>query len=287
MLNDTKRDLLIYARRLSQPYESYSIDELADAYCDATDTENETLKNIYISALILRFWHKIDKMYKSNTVAPCLEYEDFFWWLYEAIEYACKYRGWRDATKNLNAQQCINKCINTIQLQKYYNLRLDKNKAVNFCTSMDAPICGGEGDDQTKTLADTLESEEYVDDHSSDAVIMLVQSYINRNKIIEAIIIDNIAFNDVQRHFKKVVKTTNSEGEAIKYTEHSSEFWSYKLIQIVSKLPESYKRTFLQKYRISEEKLTAVLDTIDKSPNTKLYKYLDKTLAELKVSYAM
>ena len=287
MLNDTKRDLLIYARRLSQPYESYSIDELANAYCDATDTENETLKNIYISALILRFWHKIDKMYKSNTVAPCLEYEDFFWWLYEAIEYACKYRGWKDTTKNLNAQQCINKCINTIQLQKYYNLRLDKNKAVNFCTSMDAPVCGGEGDDQTKTLADTLESEEYVDDHSSDAVMMLVQSYINSNKIIEAIIIDNIAFNDVQRHFKKVVKTTNSDGETIRYTEHSSEFWAYKLIQIVSKLPESYKRTFMQKYRISEEKLTAVLDTIDKTNNQKLYKYLDKTLAELKVSYAM
>ena len=287
MLNETKRDLLIYARRLSQPYESYSIDELANAYCDATDTENETLKNIYISALILRFWHKIDKMYKSNTVAPCLEYEDFFWWLYEAIEYACKYRGWKDTTKNLNAQQCINKCINTIQLQKYYNLRLDKNKAVNFCTSMDAPVCGGEGDDQTKTLADTLESEEYVDDHSSDAVMMLVQSYINSNKIIEAIIIDNIAFNDVQRHFKKVVKTTNSDGETIRYTEHSSEFWAYKLIQIVSKLPESYKRTFMQKYRISEEKLTAVLDTIDKTNNQKLYKYLDKTLAELKVSYAM
>ena len=161
MLNETKRDLLIYARRLSQPYENYSIDELADAYCDATDTENETLKNIYISALILRFWHKIDKMYKSNTVAPCLEYEDFFWWLYEAIEYACKYRGWKDPSKNLNAQQCINKCIETIKLQKYYNLRLDKNKTVNYCTSMDAPVCGGDGDDQTKTLADTLESEEY------------------------------------------------------------------------------------------------------------------------------
>ena len=287
MLNETKRDLLIYARRLSQPYENYSIDELADAYCDATDTENETLKNIYISALILRFWHKIDKMYKSNTVAPCLEYEDFFWWLYEAIEYACKYRGWKDPSKNLNAQQCINKCIETIKLQKYYNLRLDKNKTVNYCTSMDAPVCGGDGDDQAKTLADTLESEEYVDDHSTDAVMMLVQSYINNNKIIEAILIDNIAFNDVQRHHKKVVKAVNSEGEAYKYTEHSSEFWSYRLVQIVSKLPESYKKTFMQKYNISEEKLTAVLDTIDKSTNQKIYRWLDKTLAELRVSYAM
>jgi uncharacterized protein YktA (UPF0223 family) len=286
MLNETKRDLTICARRLSQPYESYSIDELANAYCDALDNHNETLKDIYISALILRFWSKIDKMYKSNTVAPSLEYEDFFEWLYEAIEYACKYRGWKDPTKNLNAQQCINKCIETIKLQKYYNLRLDKNKTVNYCTSMDAPVCGGD-DEESKSLADTLESDEKVDDHSTDAVLSLVQNYINSNKIIEAILIDNIAFNDVQKHFKRVVKTTNPEGETVRYTEHSSEFWPYKLVQIVSKLPSTYKTEFLNRYNISEEKLTAVLDAIDKSTNQKIYRYLDRTLADLRVSYAL
>ena len=163
MLNETKKDLILYARKLSQPYESYSIDELANAYCDAADSNNETLKNIYISALILRFWSKIDKMYKSNTVAPCLEHEDFFEWLYEAVEYACKYRGWKDPTKNLNAQQCINKCIETIKLQKYYNLRLDKNKTVNYCTSINTPVCGGDGEDASKTLGDVIESEAPID----------------------------------------------------------------------------------------------------------------------------
>lgn len=286
MLNETKRDLTFFARKLVKPYEQYSIDELADAYCDAVDNNDETLKNIYISALILRFWSKIDKMYKSNTVAPCLEYEDFFWWLYEAIEYACKYRGWKDPTKKLNAQQCINKCIETIKLQKYYDLRLDKKKTANYCTSMEAPIGGGDGE-ESKTLADTLESDEVVDDDSAENIRMLVQSYLNKNKIIEAIIIDAIAFNDVQKHFKKVIKTTNAEGEAIKYTEHSSEFWPYKLVQIVSKLPSTYKKDFLTRYRISEEKFTAVLDIIDKSTNQKLYKYLKSTIEDLRVSFAL
>lgn len=284
MLQDTKRDLIACAKRLNQPYEAYSIDELANAYCEAVDTNNETLKNTYISALILRFWHKIDKMYRSNTAAPCLEHEDFFWWLYEAIEYACKYRGWKDASKGLNAQQCINKCIDTIKLQKYYNLRLDKNKTVNHCTSMDAPICDNE---DSNTLGETLESDAYVYDHSTEDVMMLVQHYIDSNKIIEAILIDNIAFNDVQKHFKKVVKTTNAKGEVVRYTEHSSEFWPYKLVQIISKLPNTYKNSFMERYRISEEKLTAVLDVINKGPNTKLYKYLDKTLTELRGSYAV
>ena len=287
MLNETKKDLTYYARKLEKPYEDYSIDELANAYCDAVDTNNKELKDIYISALILRFWFNIDKMYRSNTVAPSLDHEDFFWWLYEAIEYACKYRGWRNPNKNLNAQQCINKCIETIKLQKYYNLRLDKRKAVNYCVSLEDPVTVGDTSDDAQTVADKLEAEESFDDHSSDDVMMLVQSYINRNKIIEAIIIDSIAFNDVQRHFKRTVKTKNYKGEDTRYTEHSSEFWPYKLVQIVSKLPTTYKTEFMSKYHITEEKLTAVLDTISKVNNQKIYRYLEKTLGELKTSYAM
>jgi hypothetical protein len=286
MLNETKKDLTFCARKLVKPYEDYSIDELANAYCDAVDTHNEALKDIYISALVLRFWFNIDKMYRSNTVAPSLEREDFFWWLYEAIEYACKYRGWRDPAKNLNAQQCINKCIETIKLQKYYNLRLDKRKVANHCCSMEDPITTGDKSDSAMTIADQLESEESYDDHSSDDVMMLVQSYINRNKIIEAIIIDSIAFNDVQKHFKKTVKTTNRNGDEVRYTEHSSEFWPYKLVQIVSKLPDTYKTEFMERYSISEAKLTAVIDTLSKVNNQKIYKYLSKTLDELRASYS-
>lgn len=285
MLNDTKRDLIYCARKLTKPYENYSIDELANAYCDAVDTNNESLKDIYISALILRFWFNIDKMYRANTVAPTLDHEDFFWWLYEAIEYACKYRGWRNPEKNLNAQQCINKCIETIQLQKYYNLRLDKRKAVNYCVSMDEPMYTNSSDDAKTTVADKLEAEESFDDHSADNVMMLVQSYINRNKIIEAIIIDSIAFNDVQKHFKKTHKAKNFKGEDMKYTEYSSEFWPFKLVQIVSKLPEEFKTEFMSKYNIAEEKLTAVLEALKKVNNQKIYRYLDSTLAELRTSY--
>lgn len=286
MLYDTKKDLTFHARKLPKPYEQYSIDELANAYCDASDSGDETLKNVYISALLLRFWYTIDRMYNSNSVPASLEHEDFFWWLYEAIEYACKYRGWRDETKKLNAQQCINKCIETIKLQKYYDLRLDKHKAVSHCCSFDAPIPGA-ADDSGRSLADTLEAEESLDDLTSKyAVISLVQSYINRNKIIEAILLDNIAFNDVQRHFKKTIKVTSETGNQTRYVEHSSEFWAYRLVQIVSKLPATYKFEFLRKYTISDEKLTAVLGVIDKANNQKLYRYLDRTLAELRTTYA-
>ena len=99
--------------------------------------------------------------------------------------------------------------------------------------------------------------------------------------------IDNIAFNDVQRYYKKTIKTTNLDGEPIRYVEYSSEFWPYRLIQIVSKLPATYKKSFMKRYDISEEKLSAVLDVIDRANNQKLYKYLRNCLSELRVSYAI
>jgi hypothetical protein len=268
-----------------RPYESYTIDELADAYCDACDTNNKTLKDIYISALMLRFWYKIDKLYKSITVAPCLERLDYFNWVYDGIQLACMYRGWRDPSKNLNAQQCINQCISTTKLRELYDLRLDKNKTVNYCMSLDTPICGDDGDDKARTLGDTLEADTSLTEGSEIDMNILVQSYINKNKIIEAILIDNIVSNDVQRHYKKTIKTVDSEGKPYKYTEHSSEFWPYKLVQIVSKLPDTYKASFMERYTISEEKLNAVLGVIDRANNQKLYRYLRNMLAELKVSY--
>jgi hypothetical protein len=149
---------------------------------------------------------------------------------------------------------------------------------------MNTPVAGSNGEDEM-TLGEMLESEEYYDDYSTDDVVMLVQSYINNNKIIEAILLDNIAFNDVQKHSKKTIKKVNDEGETVRYTEHSSEFWPYKLVQIVSKLPATYKRTFMKRYNIAEEKLSTVLDALGRVNNQKLYKYLKSTLSELRESY--
>jgi Zn-dependent peptidase ImmA (M78 family) len=145
---------------------------------------------------------------------------------------------------------------------------------------MDAPI-GGDNDDKAMTIGDMLEAEETWDDHSRDDVMILVQNYINRDKIVEAILIDNIAFNDVQRYYKQTIKT-----ETGKYTDVSSEFHPYRLVQIVSKLPKEYKYEFMHKYKISEEKLDAVLAYVDKSNNQRLYKLLRNCLAELRTSYA-
>jgi hypothetical protein len=250
---------------------------MLDRYCLAKDTNDEHRKNLYISGLMLRFWYVISKL-QARSPIPGLEYNDFMDWLYEAIEYACKYRAWQDPTKKVNAQQAINQCIETIRVQKYYDLNLQKNKVNQMTFSLDAEF----DDEGESTLLDTLVDEDYEaargHQEGAEAAYALVQSCINKKKLIEAIILDTIAFNDVQKVHKKVVKGVDFEGNPTKYTQTSSEFWPFRCVQILSNLPIDYASYFKQHYQVVEPELEAALAVIRAANNQKLYRYLDKTL---------
>lgn len=253
------------------------IQVMMDRYCIAKDTNDEEKKNMYIAGLMLRFWYVIAKL-QSRSPIPGVEYEDFMGWLYEAIEYACKYRAWQDPTKKVNAQQAINQCIETIRVQKYYDLNLQKNKVNQMTFSLDAEF-DDEGDN---TLLDTIVDESADSERefreSSAAAVSLIQSCINKKKIVEAIILDTIAFNDTQKVTKKVVKGVDADGNPTKYTERSSEFWSFRCVQILSNLPVDYASYFKKHYRVLEPELEAALAAIRAANNQKLYRYLAKTL---------
>jgi hypothetical protein len=250
---------------------------MLDRYCLAKDTDDEHRKNLYISGLMLRFWYVISKL-QARSPIPGLEYNDFMGWLYEAIEYACKYRAWQDPTKRVNAQQAINQCIETIRVQKYYDLNLQKNKVNQMTFSLDAEF----DEDGESTLLDTLVDEDYETEREynegAEAAYALVQSCIDRKKIVEAIILDTIAFNDTQKVTKKVIKGVDFEGNPTKYTQTTSEFWSFRCVQILSNLPVDYASYFKKHYQVLEPELEAALAAIRAANNQKLYRYLAKTL---------
>ena len=150
---------------------------------------------------------------------------------------------------------------------------------------MDTPLKES-SDGKVMTIADTLEADDYFEDcFAAEDTIRLIQTYVDCNKIIEAVLLDNIAFNDVQKHYKKTIKTKNSSGEDYKYVEHSSEFWRYKLVKIITGLSAEYKASFARRYNISDSKLTACLETLHKMNNQKIYKSIDRTLNELRTTY--
>lgn len=288
MINAALEDFKFWAKRLKAEegidYDAKGrdvIQVMADGYCRAKDTNNEIKKNMYISGLMLRFWYTISKLQSRSPISG-LEYNDFMGWLYDAIEYACKYRAWQDPSKHTNAQQAINQCIETIRLQRYYDFNLQKNKANQNTMSLDAEFDA----DGSTSLIDTLVDEAQEDERDArlgaDAAISLIQKCINRNKLVEAIILDTIAFNDVEKVTKKVVKGTDSEGNKIKYTQRTSEFWSFKCVQLLSNLPVDYAYYFKKHYNVVEADLEAAISAIKSANNQKLYRYLAKALTGAK-----
>ena len=282
MLADAKKDCIAYASLLGD-YQSIGINELADGYCKALDDDDEYYQNCYLSALVLRFWYTIDKMYqKSSNIG--LERGDFFSWLVEAINYACKYRAWQNPSRKINAQSCINQCINTIRLQHYYEYNLDKHRANYNNLSLDTKVGNNEDDPTFFELYADVPAES---SGGYSMVYDLVQTYINNKKIIEAIIFDTIAYNDCQRQNKVVVREVDEEtGETKKYTRYSSEFWPYRLVQILGNLSDNYPNYFMNKYRIIPAELTAAIDAIKRATNQKLYKYVDSALEDARASFA-
>ena len=278
MMSDIRKSCNEYAQQLGN-YQDIDIDTLATKYCEFKDSGNGLVASEYLAALVLRFWFVIDKLYKQNAKLH-FDHEEFYSWLVEAIELACQYRAWLKPEKKCNAQQAINQCINTVVLRHHYQYRLAKHKVNYNSISLQSPF------DSTMpeiTLEDTLVDMDNIDPSIStinnNGAYYFIQHYINKKKIVEAIILDTIAFNDTFKHTKKSVKVANSEGETYRYIERESEFWPFKLVQALSSLSEKdYMKYFTGKYSVKENEAEIALKTVTSANNQKLYKYLKNTL---------
>ena len=282
MLTILKHDLLTAASRLPKPYESYKIDELANGYLKATEDQDECGRDMYYSALVLRFWYRIDHLYCDNrTILP--DHAAAFDWLVDGINLALYYKGWLNPKKHLNAQQCIQRCIATIRLRRYYDANLPKNRIHNgrHCMSLDAKM----NDDNEDTWADAYPSpdDQYAKIDAELETRGLVQACIDDKKIVQAIILDTIAYKDCERSIKKTYKLVDEEiGKTYSYTTVGYEFQPRRLIKLLGALPEDYADYFSNKYIVKAEELNAALESVRKSNNQKLYKFVDSTLNDFR-----
>ena len=276
----TQLELELGIKYDAKPYKD-TIRTMLDGYCKAMDEGDEHLKNLYISGLLLRHWDKVKKLALTCPNVD-LQGEEFVEWVYEAIVYACKYRKWQKDEK-VNAQQCINQCIETIRKQHYYNYNLDKNRANYNNASFDTPI-GDEGNNGTqRTLIDTIADENAEREakmaDSTTTARQIIQTFINKNKIVEAIIMDIIAFGDTEKVTKQIKQSVDENGEEIKYTTYTHEFWKFKAVQILSNLSDDYQKYFIDNYLVKTPALDAALNVLKKANNSKLYKELNSALS--------
>ena len=277
----------------AKPYKD-TIRLMLDGYCEALDTGDEYMKDLYISGLMLRFWDKVKKLNQSCPNIGLAE-EDFVTWVFEAISLACDYRAWQKKD-NVNAQQAINMCIETIRVRHYYDMNLDIDKA-NYNTVSINQTIGDDGKSQSlKTLEDTLSDEEEAErtaglDGTTGAK-NLIQNFINKKKLVEAIILDVIAFGNTTKAIKTTMQSTirDAEGKETTYTyaKYSYEFWIYKCIQELAEFNKkekeykAYSKYFAKNYEVKQEQLNAALEVLRKANNQKLYKEVRATLEAAK-----
>jgi len=259
------------------------ITECADGYIKATEDGDETKRSQYISALMLMFWGEIGKMADKCKAVSELEYDDFASKLYECINTACEYHAWKDGKHT--AEACIRATIGSRGAAAIlYESNLDKNKANVNNYSLDAAINDDEGHEVTKL--DLLEDEdENIANKVEDPAIRVIQNFLDRNKPVEAIMLDTAAFGDCVKQNKETLKAIDPETEKeYKYVKVTNEFWTYKLIQTLSSLPADYFDYFKSRYDVNDAVLQAAIDKIKATPNTKLYKAWELVKADAKIT---
>lgn len=272
-LYETKKDLTKQARLLPYRYEDADITDLSNNFLAAREVNNERNMGIYISAVILRFWYKIDQMYQK--VKTCgYDRNDCFDRLYDCIITAMDYHAWQDPEKHTNAQACINQVLagRGVPAMVYEaNLQKNTRAAVSTDQLLD--------DESGVTVGDMIADDKVVVD---DTAASYIQCLIKKNKIVEAIIADTIAYNDVFKHEKKTVKEEKENGDKYVYSDCSSKFWPFKVVQELNDINDRYVSYFAGKYVINMDKLNAAVEALNKANNQKKYKMIDSSLKALK-----
>lgn len=254
-------------------YQKLSKTELANGYCDAKTQE---VKDQYFSALMLRYWYKIYE-WSKNSISTKLEPEDYSSWLVEAISLALKICDfnvlpirednripeWRDPKSKMfndpnGPDKVINRCIFSIRNYYYQNFNKDKRKINYICSSIEA---------QEEAFGDAAEAIQYASIYDEDSSCGdLIQLLIDKNRLLEAIVVEGIAYEDVFKEDK----------------DSSYCFNKRKLVKYLKNLNKDYIIYFHSRFGIDAGKVEESVSFLKSLPNNKLYEYIDKTLDKFK-----
>lgn len=195
----------------------YDITELANSCVYSIDAGDKYWSDVYFSALIVRYWHMVAKIYDMVKTYG-VSVEEVVTVLYESVNKAMRYRSWLDDSKYISketkgAEKVINQCITSTvsNFIKSFNINSLKMYVDN-------------------TDEDFENSVTYTDSYySSFGCSELVQKLINRQDYMTAMIVDLIAYKDLTS--RKL------------------------LINFLCKLDNSYVKSFRNRYKLSDENI--------------------------------
>lgn len=245
--------------------------DLANLYLEY---ENDPIKSSqYFSALVCRYWRNVYKFFGSSR-STRLDLDDFSAWLVESIQIAFRYRSWKDPNDKLfndpnGPDKVINRCIFSTRNRYYQLYNMDK-RSLNYVTySLDSSL-EDMGDCAYANTFDIEDNDNTIKDDIN--CNLLIQNYLNQGKILEALIIDAICFQDA---FKK------EENKETNQTETS--FSMRKLVAHLSHLNKGFLNYFANKYEIVKlNDVTDITDKLSKLDSKRLNKIIGSSLNCLK-----
>lgn len=291
-------------------YQSMSKLELANGYCKADEEGDEVKRSQYWAALMLRYWYKIYAWMKDSSSCK-LQSEDFIDWLNDALYIAFYYRSWwweyevvakhgklieykldEDGNRIPNqhywkldpaaADRSINYFCNTWRGREYQALNKDLRKSNVLYNSLEEALeASGDAALEASGAYDCMEMSDIRD---------LILEFLHQHRSIEAVILDGIAYHSA---FKEV-RYDLPDRSYIEDPEHPLPFklekYGYKhefsprmLVKHLSSIDETFMEDyFAPLYGLSEEEAENIYNKLKESSNTKLYRYIKKTLINIK-----
>lgn len=289
MLEEIKKTYLREAARIPS-WETTSVNTLCNLYID--NEQDESLKSAYFSAIILKKWPYIGKHYLASK-ASGFSIEDCYDMVVHGIQYALDKRKWRDPNNKLYNDKCgpdkvLNRCIASSRYIEYYLSNTHKRRSNFGKTSLD--MIQENVKDCTDILSDECVSQDNVSEDIS--ITLLVDKLMRANKVLEALIINDIVEGDcfiLKSSTKKLeyeVEVEDDDGKTKteivkeKVKSYSHNFKLTKLINDLYKYNEVDLRNICKSYCISIEKENDLI-RLFKTKKNKFDRVIKETLSNM------
>lgn len=261
MLEDSKK-LYQQSADMIPNWRELSKSELCNLYLEH---EHESAGDSYLSAIILSYWHSIDKLYSQSYVVASPE--DCYDWLIHAVQYALRKRSWTDPKNKIygdpnGPDKIINRCIKSTRLTYYQSINRIKRKVNNLIYSLEQLQ-----EDSQVEMDLGMACEDSYDD--SEIYNNLVRMRYDRKEYFQAFLIDIILYGDVFIY--------NSASNQYDYKESN-------VLRYLKMLDSSYCVDFSNKYGYNIEHVKKAASYVNCLSASKIKTKLSDTIIEFKHS---
>lgn len=226
--------------------------------------ENTADYDIYISALLYRYWGLIAKFYSmsTNLATP----EDCYSWLIDSIMYALNHRQWENPESAIyndpkGPDKVINRCMKSSRLIFYQFQNRKKRKKEYQYVSIESLK-----EELNSDCIDIEDESSRFDDSSFDIPFLIEQTFRKKEYFL-AFLLDCICIEDV-----------------FDFTEGYTQFNLKRLSKYFRKIDIDYVKYFSKKYNIEYDLVYQAAILAKNVPDSKLTAKIEDTLLRLKHS---